>query len=75
LSDVKTITKREFYRDMGLVKRLPPGTNLTVTSRGLVEFVVSKPLQKPAKNPAFGVLAHVPLAGDAAAKLGKNGLP
>jgi hypothetical protein len=72
---MQTITKLAFYRDVELVKRLPPGATLSVTWRGRVEFVVSKPLRKPVRNPAFGVLAQVPLEGDAAAKLRENGLP
>ncbi len=42
LTDMKTVTVREFYHNAGLVDGLPEGKQLLVTAKGKPKFVVIK---------------------------------
>lgn len=45
LTDMKSVTVREFYHNAGLVDGLPDGRRLVVTAKGKPKFVVTKGVQ------------------------------
>ena len=49
---MKSITTREFFHALGLVKNLQPGQSLLVTDNGTPNFTVTKAGSRPVKTAA-----------------------
>jgi hypothetical protein len=50
LDEMRTVTKRKFFQEPGLVKTLRCGQLLVVTDKGLPAFIVTKAGHRPVKT-------------------------